>query len=118
MSRKEIGNLVFIEETMTAEIFKDILLKHLLPSAKRLGILKTFVLQMDNDSKHKAKIMTEWLNSKSTECLPWPSSSLDLNSIEHLWVHVERELRKEPAKNLKIILDIFEQYHLLVNYLK
>jgi hypothetical protein len=92
MSRKGVGDLVFIEETMTAEIFKDILSKHLLPSAKRLGILKTFVLQMDNDSKHKAKIVTEWLNFKSTECLSWPSSSLDLNPIEHLWVRVEREL--------------------------
>ncbi len=56
---------------------------------------------MENDSKHKAKIVMELLNSKSIECLPWPSSSPDLNLIEDLWVHVERELRKEPAKNLK-----------------
>ncbi|CAF5117444.1 unnamed protein product, partial [Rotaria sp. Silwood1] len=34
MSRKGVGDLVFIEETMTGEIFKDILSKHLFSSAK------------------------------------------------------------------------------------
>ncbi|CAF5119781.1 unnamed protein product [Rotaria sp. Silwood1] len=101
MSKKGVGDLVFIEETMAAKVFKNILSKHLFASAKRLGILKTFILQMDNDPKHKAQIVTEWLNSKDIECLPWSSSSSGLNPIEHLWVHVKRELRKEPAKNLK-----------------
>lgn len=34
MSRKGVGDLVFIEETMTAMVFKDILSKHLFASAK------------------------------------------------------------------------------------
>ncbi len=55
---------------------------------------------MDNDPKHEARLVTEWLKLKGIECLPWPSSSPDLNPIEHLWVHIERELRKDPAKNL------------------
>jgi len=100
MSRRGVGDLVFIEETMAAEVFKDILSKHLFASAERLGMLKKFILQMDNDPKHKARLVTEWLKLKGIECLPWPSSSPDLNPIEHLWVHVERELRKDPAKNL------------------
>lgn len=31
--------------------------------------------------------------------LDWPPQSPDLNPIEHLWDHIEREIRKTPIPN-------------------
>ena len=58
-----------------------------------------WVLQHDNDPKHRAHIVTKWLDEKGVEQLKWPSFSPDLNPIEHIWDEVERRMRKEKAKN-------------------
>ena len=37
--------------------------------------------QHDNDPKHKAKVVTEWLNEAKINVLEWPSQSPDLKPI-------------------------------------
>lgn len=56
-----VGSLVFIEGTMTADSYIDILREHLHASAEKLGIRRTFKFYQDNDPKHKAMKTREWL---------------------------------------------------------
>ena len=56
-------------------------------------------MQHDNDPKHRVHIVTKWLDEKGVERVKWPSFSLDLNPMEHIWDEVERRMRKEKQKN-------------------
>ena len=58
-----------------------------------------WIFQHDNDPKHRAAIVANWLNRNGVERLHWPSFSPDLNSIEHLWNEVERQLKKKQLKS-------------------
>ena len=55
-------------------------------------------MQHHNDPKHRAHIVTKWLDEKGVERLKWPPFSSDLNPIECIWDEVERRMRKEKPK--------------------
>ena len=85
---------------MIGELCRNILQRNLFESVKnKLNLGQNWVLQHDNDPKHRAHILTKWLDEKGVERLKWSSFSPDLNPIEHIWDEVERRTRKEKAKN-------------------
>ena len=75
---------------MTGELYREILENNLLKSAEKLGMSHDWIFQHDNDPKHRAVIVANWLNRNGVEQLHWPLFSPDLNPIEHLWDQVER----------------------------
>ena len=77
------GNLVFIDGTMNAEVYRDILENNLLTSVKKLGMTQQWIFQQDNDPKHTAAIVTNWLNKNGIERFKWSSFSPDMNPIEY-----------------------------------
>uniref|UniRef100_A0A0A1XCS3 Transposable element Tc1 transposase n=1 Tax=Zeugodacus cucurbitae TaxID=28588 RepID=A0A0A1XCS3_ZEUCU len=85
---------VGIEHTMNKYDYLNILKSNLNESAAKLGLDGSFVFQHDNDPKHTAHIVKEWLLYRTTKQLKTPPQSLDMNPIEHLCDYLERKIRR------------------------
>ena len=63
-SRNGVGNLCFIESIVHQFCYRKILQKNLLPSSKILGLENTLIFQHNNDLKHTARIIKDWLKQE------------------------------------------------------
>ncbi|KAK1800821.1 hypothetical protein P4O66_006005, partial [Electrophorus voltai] len=90
---ENVGDLVRINGVLNAEKYRHILIHHAIQSGRRI-IGPKFILQQNNDPKHTASVIKNYLHLKEEqevlEVMVWPPQSPDLN-IESVWDYMKRQ---------------------------
>ena len=93
-----VGRLHRIDGRLTGIKYTRILENTLLPSLKdRNRSPQSVVFVQDRDPKHRSRVAGSWFAHHRILVLPWPASSPDMNIIEHVWVYLERRLRRRKV---------------------
>ena len=92
----KLGRLYFVakNQKMNAEMYKDVLKKHLRPSLRKTGCS---VFMQDGAPCHTARSIKEWFAENDIEVLDWVGQSCDLNPIENLWRKLNTIIGTMPA---------------------
>lgn len=115
MTWNGLGICKKIDGIMNADVYSKILREELMSSLAFYDLNPEHIIfQHDNDPKHTSRLAKETLEELKIEVMEWPAQSPDLNPIEHLWNHIEYNLRK-PNKSYSTKDELWEDLEPLLN---
>lgn len=109
MSSKGVGHYEFIDGTVNAEKYQQILSRSLISTAQECFGNDNFIFQQDGAPCHTAKVTKKWFGDHDIKVLSWPSSSPDLNVIETLWHQMKKSLRNDPKRTVPALKEKITQ---------
>jgi len=111
MAASGVGNLTQVTGIMRKEDYIEILENNLKESVRKVGLGKQVIFQQDNDPKHTAKVVQNWLENNNFSVMKWPAQSPDLNPIENLWSYLDSKVCRRPTKpkNSEELLEFLKQ---------
>jgi transposase len=118
MAANGVGGMCKIDSILDSQLYLQILQVELAETFKDLHMKRhKSIFQHDNDPKHTAIIIKEYLKTQKYETMIWPAQSPDLNPIEHLWKHLKTALYayEMPAKGMLELWDRIQKEWLKVD---
>lgn len=103
-----VGPVRKIDGNMDRLQYKNILEGTMLPHAHQ-NLPENWTFQHDNNPKHTAKVVKDFLSNESVRVLDWPPCSPDLNPIENLWHHVNKAVALKHSSNVNQLYDAFKE---------
>lgn len=103
-----VGYLAEIEGIMDQNLYLEILKGELVDTIEYYEMDESkMIFMQDNDPKHKAKKVMEYLEEQDYSILTWPPQSPDLNPIENCWSFLKSKLYAfdKPANGLLELWD-------------
>lgn len=97
--KRGFGCLFVFTGILNAERMRKIYKKCLMRSAEKFygSDTTTWVLQEDNDPKHRSKLCSVWKQQNNITTMEWPAMSPDANPIENVWSYIKMRLRGKPV---------------------
>jgi hypothetical protein len=93
--------LHLIEGKMDRYVYRDILETNFIDTIHIQSLEEeSAIFQHDNDSKHSAHYVVDWLLAQKFQVIWHPLQLSDLNPIEHLWNEVDCGMRRSEKKPL------------------
>lgn len=107
MATKGVGKLHFIEEIMNVEVYDDILVTQMLPSASNpLGC--RYIFRQNIRPTHTIKQVLGFLTTTHVQVLELPPQSPELNPLEHLLDEMGQNYEEELPRNKQQLKDVLQ----------
>ncbi|GFW10482.1 transposable element Tcb2 transposase [Trichonephila clavipes] len=98
MAATGVGNLVIIDGIMNQYSYLNILKNNLTQSASKLGLDGSSTFQQDNDPKHTARVVREWLLYNVRKQAKNPPQSPDIISLNTCGIISIAKLESKQSK--------------------
>ena len=111
-SRKGVGMVKVVNETMKSESYIDVLKNKLIPSARQMFGDNEYIFQDDSAPCHRSKIVKKFEVENQIDVLEWPGNSPDMNPIENLWAILKQKVNSyQPKTRTELVSSIVRVWH-------